>query len=126
MEGDMSTSWSSLPESMTLTIDEEKKSDIYIAASFDFTGASVNKMTKNHQGSLFYRIEVDGEPVVHYHVSNPRDSKRPLGVSLHAKASLKAGSHTVEVFYKVSKNGSWDLLKYQNQRQLSILTYPKD
>jgi len=124
MEGDSECYWSRLPSPMSLKIIETNKTDLFIAASLDFLGAPIDIMTKNHKGSLYYKIEVNGEPVVQYHVSNPRDSKRAIAVNLHAKAEVPAGENTVEVFYKVSKNGSWDLMRYQNQRQLSVLASP--
>lgn len=124
MEGDSNNHWSQLPSPMSLTFNETNRSDLFIAASLDFSGAPINSMTKNHKGSLYYKIEVNGEPIVQYHVSNPRDSKRAMGVNLHAKAEVPAGENTVEVFYKVSKNGSWDLMRYQSQRQLSVLALP--
>jgi len=83
-------------------------------------------MTKNHKGSLYYKIEVNGHPIVQYHVSNPRDSKKAVGVNLHAKTEIPAGENNVEVFYKVSKKGSWDLLRYQSQRHLSVLALPAE
>lgn len=121
IDGDMSTHWSSLPNPMCLTIKEDKASDIFIAASLEFLGAPMHDLSKNHKGSLYYKIEVNGKPIVQYHVSNPRDSKKPIGVNLHAKTEIPAGENNVEVFYKVSKNGSWDLLRYQSQRHLSVL-----
>ena len=124
VEGDSENHWSRLPSSMSLKIIETNKTDLFIAASLDFLGAPIDRMTKNHKGSLYYKIEVNGEPIVQYHVSNPRDSKRAIGVNLHAKAEVPAGENTVEVFYKVSKNGSWDLMRYQSQRQLSVLALP--
>lgn len=124
MEGDSENHWSRLPSPMSLKIFETNKTDLFIAASLDFLGVPIDKMTKNHKGSLYYKIEVNGEPIVQYHVSNPRDSKKPMGVNLHAKAKVPAGENTVEVFYKVSKNGSWDLMRYQSQRQLSVLALP--
>jgi len=126
IEGDMSTQWSSLPHPMSLKIKEDKRSDIFIAASLEFLGAPLDDMAKNHKGSLYYKIEVNGDPIVQYHVSNPRDSKKAIGVNLHAKTEIPAGENSVEVFYKVSKNGSWDLLRYQSQRHLSVLTLPAE
>ena len=64
IEGDMSTQWSSLPNPMSLKIKEDKKSDIFIAASLEFLGAPIDDMTKNHKGSLYYKIEVNGIPIV--------------------------------------------------------------
>ena len=122
IEGDISTQWSSLPNPMCLTLKEDKRSEIFIAASLEFLGVPIDDMTKNHKGSLYYKIEVNGEPIVQYHVSNPRDTKKAIGVNLHAKTVIPAGENNVEVFYKVSKSGSWDLLRYQSQRQLSVLT----
>ncbi len=126
IEGDISTHWSSLPHPMSLIIKEDQKSNIFIAASLEFMGAPNDEVTKNHKGSLYYKIEVNGKPVVQYHVSNPRDSKKAVGVNLHAKTVVPAGENNVEVFYKVSKNGSWDLLRYQSQRHLSVLTLPAE
>lgn len=126
IEGDMSTQWSSLPNPMSLKIKEDKKSDIFIAASLEFLGAPIDDMTKNHKGSLYYKIEVNGIPIVQYHVSNPRDTKKAIGVNLHAKTEIPAGENNVEVFYKVSRSGSWDLLRYQSQRQLSVLALAKE
>lgn len=126
IEGDMSNHWSSLPEPMRLTIKEEKKSNIFIAASLEFIRIPSDKVAKNNKGSLYYKIEVNGKPIVKYHVSNPRDSKKGIGVNLHANTEILAGENNIEVFYKVSKNGAWDLLKYQSQRQLSVLTLPTE
>ena len=124
MEGDSEKQWSRLPSPMSLKIFETNKTDLFIAASLDFFGVPMDKMAKNHKGSLYYKIEVNGEPIVQYHVSNPRDSKKLMGVNLHAKAKVPAGENTIEVLYKVSKNGSWDLMRYQSQRQLSVLALP--
>ena len=126
MEGDISTQWSSLPNPMSLTIKEDKRSDIFIAASLEFLGTPIDHKAKYHKGSLYYKIEVNGKPIVQYHVSNPRDIKKTIGVNLHAKTEVPAGENNVEVFYKVSKNGSWDLLRYQSQRQLSVLAQPTE
>ena len=90
MEGDSECYWSRLPSPMSLKIIETNKTDLFIAASLDFLGAPIDIMTKNHKGSLYYKIEVNGEPVVQYHVSNPRDSKRAIAVNLHAKAEVPA------------------------------------
>lgn len=126
MEGDLSTKWSSLPSPMYLTIKEDKRSDIFIAASLEFLRAPINSIKNAHKGSLYYKIEVNGNPIVQYHVSNPRDIKKGIGVNLHARTEIPAGENRVEVFYKVSKNGSWDLLRYQSQRQLSVLALPTE
>ncbi len=126
IEGDISTQWSSLPHPMSLKIKEDKRSEIFIAASLEFLGAPVDDMTKNHKGSLYYKIEVNGKPIVQYHVSNPRDTKKAIGVNLHAKTEIPAGENNVEVFYKVSRSGSWDLLRYQSQRQLSVLALTRE
>lgn len=126
MEGDLSTKWSSLPSPMYLTIKEDKRSDIFIAASLEFLRVPTNDIKKSHKGSLYYKIEVNGDPIVQYHVSNPRDIKKGIGVNLHARTEIPAGENRVEVFYKVSKNGSWDLLRYQSQRQLSVLALPTE
>lgn len=126
IEGDMSNHWTSLSEPMSLTIKEAKKSNIFIAASLEFLRAPNPKMTKKNYGSLYYKIEVNGKPIVKYHVSNPIDSNKSTGVNLHANTQILAGENNIEVFYKLSKNGSWDLLKYQSQRQLSVLALPTD
>lgn len=126
MEGDISTQWTSLPNPMSLTIKEDKRSDIFIAASLEFLGSPIDHKKKYHKGSLYYKIEVNGKPIVQYHVSNSRDTKKAIGVNLHAKTEVPAGENSVEVFYKVSKNGSWDLLRYQSQRQLSVLAQPAE
>ena len=126
IDGDISTHWSSLPNPMSLNINEDKRSDIFIAAHLEFLRAPIHKIEKKHNGSLYYKIEVNGKPIVKYHVSNPRGSKKSMDVNLHAKTQIPAGENRVEVFYKVSKNGSWDLLRYQNQRDLSILILPSE
>jgi hypothetical protein len=126
MEGDISSQWSSLPNPMSLTIKEEKRSAVFIVASLGFLGIPIDQKTKYYKGSLFYKIEVNGKPIVQYHISNPRNSKKAIGVNLHAKTEVPAGENNVEVFYKMSKNGSWDLLRYQSQRQLSVLTQPTE
>ena len=126
IEGDISTHWSSLPNPMSLNIIEDKKSSIFIAAHLEFARPPIHNTSDNHQGSLYYKIEVNGKPVVQYHLVNPRNSKKALEVNLHAKTEVPAGENRVEVFYKVSNKGSWDLLRYQNQRDLSILTLPSE
>ncbi len=126
IEGDISTHWSSLSNPMSMNINEDKKSNIFIAAHLEFLRPPIHKISKNHQGSLYYKIEVNGKSLVQYHVSNPRDSKKALEVNLHAKTEVPAGENRIEVFYKVSKNGSWDLLRYQNQRDLRVLTLPSE
>lgn len=126
IDGDFSTNWSSLPNPMSLKIIEDQKSDIFIAAHLEFLRPPIHKISKKHNGSLYYKIEVNGKPVVQYHVSNPRDIKKPLEVNLHAKTQVPAGENRVEVFYKVSSSESWDLLRYQNQRDLSVLTLPSE
>ena len=125
IEGDLSYNWSSLSKPMRLQFNEDQDSSIFITASLEFSGFSKELKAKNHKGSLYYKIEVNGQPVSQYHVPNPRGVIKPVGINLHGKTDISAGNNEVEVFYKVSKNGSWDLLKNQNQRQLSVLTFPK-
>lgn len=124
IEGEISNHWTSMSEPMSLTIKEEENSKLFIAASLEFLRAPNTKKAKNKYGSLYYKIEVNGKPIEKYHVSNPIDSNKGTGVNLHAKTQILAGENNIEVFFKGSKNASWDLLKYQGKRQLSVLTLP--
>lgn len=126
IEGDLSDNWSSLSNPMRLQFNEDKDSSVFITASLEFSNIPKQLDTNSKQGALYYKIEVNGEPISKYHVANPRGIKKHLGINLHGKTDITAGNNEVEVFYKVSKKGSWDLLKNQYQGQLSVMTFPKD
>lgn len=126
IEGDLSCNWSSLSNPMRLQFNEDKDSSAFITASLEFSSIPKELTSKSQQGSLFYKIEVNGEAISKYHVANPRGVKKHLGINLHGKADITAGNNEVEVFYKVSKNGTWDLLKNQYLGQLSVMTFPKN
>ena len=118
--------WASLSNPMCLKITEDKKSDIFIAASLEFSGLSPEKLHRAKIGSLYYKIEVNGEPLVQYHVSNSRINQKTNSVNLHGRTQIPPGENTVEVFYRASENSSTELLKYQKYRELSVLTFPEE
>lgn len=126
VEAEPTNTWARLSHPMCLKINEKTKSAIFIAASLEFSGSSKGKGLKGHKGSLYYKIEVNGEPLVQYHVPNPRGTNRAVGVNLHGKTEIPAGEHTIEVFYKMSKNGSWDLMQNQSQRKISVMAFPAE
>ena len=45
IEGDVSTHWSSLPHPMSLIINEDFKSNLFISASLEFMGAPTEEHT---------------------------------------------------------------------------------
>ncbi len=126
VEAEPTNTWARLSNPMSLKIQEETKSAIFIAASLEFSRSPKEKEMKGHKGSLYYKIEVNGEPLVQYHVPNPRGTNNAVGVNLHGQTEIPAGENTIEVFYKISKNGSWDLMQNQSQRQLSVLAFPTE
>ncbi len=126
VEAEPTNTWARLSNPMSLKIQEETKSAIFIAASLEFSRSPKEKEMKGHKGSLYYKIEVNGEPLVQYHVPNPRGTNNAVGVNLHGQTEIPAGENTIEVFYKISKNGSWDLMQNQSQRQLSVLAFPAE
>lgn len=122
-ETSINKEWVGFQEPMSLELSAEKKSRVYISANLKFNRNEVNN-SKTPQESLYYKILVNGKSVNKYHVSNPLYQKTPTKVSLHASTYVSPGKTTIEVQYKVSKNGSWALLNNQGQRELNILSVP--
>jgi hypothetical protein len=124
-ETSINKEWVGFQKPMSLKLSADKKSRVYISANLKFNKKQVNN-SKTPQGSLYYKILVNGKCVNEYHVSNPLYQKTSTGVSLHASTYVFPGNTTVEVQYKVSKNGSWALLNNLGQRELNILSVPLD
>jgi hypothetical protein len=126
VEGEVSADWNQFPAPMSLKIKEDKNSTIFISASLEFNNGHKREIDKKQQGSLYYKILVNGQKLVEYHVVDPSNERKPSDISLHGVSDVPAGENTIEVFYKASKNGAWDLLENQNKRHLSILSFPKN
>jgi hypothetical protein len=126
VEAEPTNTWARLSNPMSLKVNEDKKSAIFIAASLEFSRSAKEKELRSHKGSLYYKIEVNGVPLIQYHVPNPRGTNKSVGVNLHGETKIPAGENTIEVFYKMSKNGSWDLMQNQSQRQLSVMAFPTE
>jgi hypothetical protein len=126
VEAEPTNTWARLSNPMSLKVNEDKKSAIFIAASLEFSRSAKEKELRGHKGSLYYKIEVNGVPLIQYHVPNPRGTNKAVGVNLHGETKIPAGENTIEVFYKMSKNGSWDLMQNQSQRQLSVMAFPTE
>lgn len=123
--GDIGKDWTQFSTPMSLKIKEDTQSVIFISANLAFNCGHRREIDKKHQGSLYYRILVNGEKLVEYHVVDPSNEGKKSDINLHAFSDIPAGENTIEVFYKASKNGAWDLLEHQNRRELSILSFPK-
>ncbi|MGI9532512.1 hypothetical protein [Lutimonas sp.] len=117
--------WTQFSTPMSLKIKEDTQSVIFISANLAFNNGHRREIDKKHQGSLYYRILVNGEKLVEYHVIDPSNENKKSDINLHAVSDIPAGESTVEVYYKTSKNGAWDLLEQQNRRELSVLSFPK-
>ncbi len=124
--GSVSDSWNQFTTPMSLKIEESKHSTIFISACLQFNNGHKREIDKKQQGSLYYKILVNGQNLIEYHVVDPSNESKPVDISLHGVSDVPSGENTIEVFYKVSKNGAWDLLKNQNKRHLSILSFPKN
>lgn len=124
--GEICHDWSRLPKPMSLTINEDHKSQLFIAASIDLFRGPGGRISNNQNGSLHYKIEVNGNPIIQYHLSKPREAKKNMAVNLHANTEVPAGENNIEIFYKASKNGDWDLYNYQSEQHLSVLSLPKE
>ena len=123
-ESRINKDWVGFEDPMSLEISEPTKCKVYISACVKFTKNSELRRSIIHHGSLYYKILVNGESVNEYHVSDPLYHKKMTGISLNASTDVSAGNTTVEVQYKLSKNGSWALLNNQGKRELNILSVP--
>ncbi len=122
---EVSTDWTQFSTPMSLKIEEDKNSTLFISANLEFNNGHKREIDKKQHGSLYYKILVNGQKLVEYHVIDPSNERKPSDISLHGESDVPAGENTIEVFYKASKNGAWDLLENQNKRRLSILSFPK-
>lgn len=126
LRASVSEHWSSLPNPMKLEIKEKQTSDLFIAASLEFFGPPNQVDHTGPNGSLYYKITVNGETLVKFHLrTKKRGVAKKIDINLHGRTTVPGGKNTVEVLYKSSGNRSWELMNYQNQRQLSILAYPR-
>ena len=125
IEGKISTDWAPFSNPMSLKIEEDKNSTIFINACLEFSNRHKREIDKKQQGSLYYKILVNGYELVEYHVVDPSNERKSSDVSLHAVSEIPAGENTIEVYYKVSKNSSWELLGNQSKRHLSVLSFPQ-
>lgn len=126
LEDKISTDWTQFSNPMSLKIEEDKNSTIFISACMEFSNGHKRDIDKKHEGSLFYRILVNGQKLVEYHLVDPSNQRKQSDISLHAVSDIPAGENTIEVFYRTSKNGSWELLGNQSKRHLSILSFPQN
>ena len=126
VEDKMSSDWAQFSNPMSMKIEEDKNSTIFISACMEFSNAHKREIDKKQRGSLFYKILVNGQKLVEYHVVDPSNERKHSDISLHAVSEIPAGENTVEVFYRVSKNVSWELLGSQSKRHLSILSFPQN
>ena len=118
--------WSQFSTPMSLKVNEDVNSKLFITASLEFSGIQKRKLEQNHRGSVFYKILVDDQKVNEYHVIDSTNFDNPLDVNLQCSSIIPAGEHTIEVCYKLSKDSSWTFLGNQNQRQLSVLSFPQE
>jgi len=125
VEDKISTDWTSFSNPMSLKIEEENNSTIFISACLEFSNQHKREIDKKQQGSLYYKILVNDQELVEYHVVDPSNDRKHSDISLHAVSQISAGENTIEVFYKVSKNSSWELLGNQSNRHLSVLSFPQ-
>ena len=125
VEDKISTDWTPFSNPMSLKIEEDKNSTIFINACLEFSNRHKREIDKKQQGSLYYKILVNGYELVEYHVVDPLNERKSSDVSLHAVSEIPAGENTIEVYYKVSKNSSWELLGNQSKRHLSVLSFPQ-
>jgi hypothetical protein len=124
VEGAISSEWSPFPGPMSLKIKEDKPSKIFISASVGFKGKPASGDLNQPNSSLFYRILVNGEKVVEYHVPNPRKLEKMSDVIIQGVSEIPPGENTVEVYYKGSKTSAWNLRQNQAEAELSILAVP--
>ena len=124
VDGAISSEWSPFPGPMSLKIKEDKPSKIFISASVGFKGKPATMDHQNSNNSLYYRILVNGEKVVEYHVPNPRKLEKLSDVSIQGVSEIPPGENTVEVFYKGSKCCSWNYRQNQAEAKLSVLAVP--
>jgi len=121
-----STNWTQFSNPMSLKIEEEKNSTIFISACMEFSNGHKREIDKKQQGSLYYKILVNDQKLIEYHVVDPSNERKHSDISLHAVSEIPAGENTIEVFYRVSKNSSWELLGNQSTRHLSVLSFPQN
>lgn len=124
VEAGSSTDWTHFPNRMSLKINEDSTSTAFIAASMEFNGRKLKKERKRYNGSLYYKILVNGSVVSEYHVIDPIHAIKNTEVNLHGVSEIQPGENTIEVQYKLAKNGSWEILRNLGQRNLSVLTVP--
>ncbi|UCE92726.1 MAG: hypothetical protein JSV73_07795 [Flavobacteriaceae bacterium] len=124
IEGTISSEWSPFPGPMTLKIKEDKPSKIFISASVGFKGKPIAGDQPSSNSSLYYRILVNGEKVVEYHVPNPRKLEKLSDVSIQGVSEVPPGENTVEVHYKGCKSRGWNLQQNQAEAELSVLAVP--
>lgn len=115
--------WSQFTKPMSLKIAEEKSSKIFITASLEFSKTNQRITDQKNQGSLYYKILVNGEKLVEYHVVDRISNGKSTDVSLHGVSEIPPGENTIEVQYKVTKNGSLEFLDAQKKRHLSVLSF---
>ena len=126
VDGGSSTDWTHFPVPMSLKINEESTSIAFIVASMEFNGREIKKERKRYTGSLYYKILVNGLAVSEYHVIDPLHAIKTNEVNMHGVSEIQAGENTIEVQYKLAKNGSWEILRNLGPRNLSILTIPSN
>ncbi|MCA0931828.1 hypothetical protein LCM02_05145 [Lutimonas saemankumensis] len=124
VDGAISSEWSPFPGPMSMKIKEDKPSKIFISASVGFKGKPSSGYQENANSSLYYRILVNGEKVVEYHVPNPRKLEKLSDVSIQGVSEIPPGENTVEVYYKGSKSCSWNYRQNQAEAELSVLAVP--
>lgn len=124
VEGGSDSDWTDFPNPMSLKIEEVSASTAFIAASMEFSGRELKKERKRYKGSLYYKILVNGTVVSEYHVIDPLHSVKTTEVNLHGVYEMHPGENTIEVQYKLAKNGGWEILRNLGPRNLSVLTIP--
>ena len=126
VEDKISTDWASFSNPMCLKIEEDNSSTIFISACLKFNNGHKREIDKKQQGSLYYKILVNDQEIVEYHVVDPSNDRKHSDISLHAVSQIPAGENTIEVFYRVSKNSSRELIGNQSKRHLSVLSFPQN
>lgn len=126
VEAASGSDWTHFPNPMSLKINEESTSTAFIAVSMEFNGSKIKKERKRSKGSLYYKILVNGSVVSEYHVIDPLHSVKTTEVNLHGVSEILPGENTIEVQYKLAKNGSWEILRNLGPRNLSVMTIPSN
>ncbi len=125
IDGSIAKQWTQFSTPMSLKIKEDIRSVIFISANLAFNCGHKREIDKKHQGSLYYKILVNGEKLVEYHLMSPSNDSKNSDINLHGVSDIPPGENTIEVYYKASNSGAWNLLENQNKRALSILSFPK-